>query len=1151
MRLLRFFAVLSVTALSTAGGCSTDTIPSGLRATPPGPGATVIFDLTARPLPNAPLPNDVATFPDPTSRTGRRINASLVAPTSMEQIARQGFDELEGWGTFAPITVAFTRPPNGDPHKPAIDLDDVRARMLGDRYRFEDDPVYLINLNTGVPMVLDMGNGNFSVALRDPNRYWPNDPHVATDNLLYEANEEGAGLLQGDYTPALDQDFDGVLDHPNTWGPPGQIHGVDDLLTWYERESDTLIMRPVLPLEEKTEYAVVLTDRLHGSDGNPVKSPFPSIHHPSQVAAMSRLQSVLANKGHASYYGDIAGTGLDHVAFAWSFTTQPTLEDMVLLRNGLYGKGPFAYFADQFPPKLQILRAAGKVPGDQQPAGWDSAPFCAQREKHPYTVYPNDADVLTSLHALYKDVFGYDPGDIKALEEENSLIDHVVIGTYQSPFLEGDPKGQDPDARFHVNFQTGQGDVRPDTVSFMLTVPKASATYKQPFPIALFGHGVGGNFTEALLHGGNYARNGVAQVVINMPQHGLPDEPDVRTPATVQLSTNCLVPWVDAVLTGRAVDRNGDGNPDPGWWWWTSHIANVRDNVRQGTLDEMQLTRILRTFDGKTMSGQDYNNDGKEDLAGDFDGDGVPDVGGPDVGFYAAGESLGGIMSEVQGGIDHQITGTVPMSGGGGLTDIGYRSYGVTESFGQLFGPLVVAIPASQRPPKTSNGVTTPQTNCSASELTVRFFVEDGDNIDEVEIACLDPSEDHAGQTVVVTNMTSGEKHCARTLADGGFRVPIGATYLDHLDVQLFNQPDAIDSYGTCNVKPDAPTGRDIRTFEQKAPFYVTANDASCPTPGTGCAQFIDRFFPVGSPLAAPQDGLAFSRNTPQARRFWFLAQIGVDPADPVNYAPYYMLRPLPDPDGKPTKPHALISTTTTGDAFVNIETGFNFGRAAGAIPFFPPDALSRYPEYADYVTPQALFDAFGQKTPNEVLIQNYQVEGVARFGRRPAGPNCGVNYDKSDPVTCTQNPQPDPTTCQNTLYDADWVSEGLQRYDQQHPPSPLRLARIAGLHVDPNDPKTLDDAWAPRIKGAPFSADAAAWDASAPVVGALSVYIKPQGQHTWDAPDACKLWDDATWGGNMAGHFFQSGGTDPYYLSHPATHECLETRDCPFFTKP
>jgi hypothetical protein len=1142
----RFLALLFV-------ACSMDAIPTGLQQTPSGPGTTVIFDALALPLPNIPLPNDFATFADPTSRTGRRVNASLIAPTSMETIARTSFDELEGWGTFAPITVAFQRSADADPALPAINLDNVRSRMLGDGYVFADDPVYLINLTTGIPMVLDMGNGSFNVALRDPQNYWPNDPHVATSNLLYEANEEGAGLLQGDYTPSRDIDFDGVLDHPDTWGPlgPGQIQGVDNLLDWYELETDTLILRPVLPLDEMTEYAVVITDRLTGNDGNPVKSPFPNVYHPSQVDAMSTLQAVLGQSTLSNYYGDIAGSGLQHVAFAWAFTTQPTIADMIALRNGLYGVGPFAYFATQFPAKSTALRAVGTISGNTQPAGWDSMPACAPRAAHPYIVDPNLPDVLASLGQLYSSVFGYDVGNIAALNEENSHIDHVVIGTYTSPFLEGDPQGQDPDARFQVNYQTGQGAVTSDTVSFMLIVPKETATYKQPFPVSLFGHGVGGNFTEAMEYGGDYARNGIAMIAINMPQHGLPTDASIRVPALATLTPDCLTPWVDALLTTRAVDRNGDGILDPGWWWWTSHIANVRDNVRQGTLDEMQLTRIMRTFDGTTLSGQDFNGDGNEDLAGDFDSDGVPDVGGPNVSFYAAGESLGGIMSEIQGGIDHQLAGTVPMSGGGGLTDVGSRSYGVASSFGQLFGPLLISVPATARPPQQNNGMTVLQTNCSSSQMTLRFVVEDGPNMDEVEIACLNPDEDGPGKTVVITNLTSqsDKVHCARTLADGSLRIEFGATYLDDLDIQFYNAPDVVDSYATCNPTAAAPVGRHVTTFEQKATQYFPASTATCPSdPSPGCANFIDRFFPVGSLLVAPQDGLGFKRNSPKSRRFWFLAQMGVDPADPINYAPYYMMRPLPDPSGNPVKPRALLGADTVGDAFVNIETGLNFARAAGAIPFFPPSALALYPEYADYVTPQPLYDAYGGLTPNQVLISNYEVEGVARFGRRPAGPNCGVNYNTSNPTICPSNPQPNATTCQNTLYDADWVSEGGNHYDAQHPALPLRLARVTGLHVDPTNPQTLLDAWAPRLQGVPFSADANAWDASQPILGVVNVYIQPQGAHTWDVVDACKLWDDAQYGGNMSGHFLQSGGTDPYYLSHPTTHECLETLTCPFF---
>src|SRR5580693_3437551 len=93
-----------------ASSCVMDQAPTALRSTPSGPAATVRFDLAHKPLPDIPLPNDVATWPDPTSRTGLRVNASLVAPTSFEQQARQRFNQLEGWGTFAPISVSFDIP---------------------------------------------------------------------------------------------------------------------------------------------------------------------------------------------------------------------------------------------------------------------------------------------------------------------------------------------------------------------------------------------------------------------------------------------------------------------------------------------------------------------------------------------------------------------------------------------------------------------------------------------------------------------------------------------------------------------------------------------------------------------------------------------------------------------------------------------------------------------------------------------------------------------------------------------------------------------------------------------------------------------------------------------------------------------------------
>ena len=64
---------------------------------------TVKFDFDARPLPEIPLPNDIATRPDDHARTGRRLNASMIAPTNMEQRTRRLIDGLDGWGLYQPI----------------------------------------------------------------------------------------------------------------------------------------------------------------------------------------------------------------------------------------------------------------------------------------------------------------------------------------------------------------------------------------------------------------------------------------------------------------------------------------------------------------------------------------------------------------------------------------------------------------------------------------------------------------------------------------------------------------------------------------------------------------------------------------------------------------------------------------------------------------------------------------------------------------------------------------------------------------------------------------------------------------------------------------------------------------------------------------
>jgi hypothetical protein len=1128
-------------------GCDVDTAPVGLRATPEGEGPTVVFDLTARPLPDIPAPNDVATFADPTSRTGRRINASLVALTRMDFAARQQFDELEGWGTFAPITVRFARGAHVPPPQPAIDLDDVRLHMGGGRWDTSDDPAYLVNLATGVPLLLDVGSGDYPLSVIDATRYFPNDPRASEQNLLLDtANEATGACADGLYRPSCDTDFDGVLDRPNTLGTARGIDGVDNLLAWYERETDTLVLQPILPMDEKTEYAVVLTDRLRGPDGLAVRSPFPYVHHPQQTASVAKLQAILSDPARSNYYGDIAGTGLDHVAFAWTFTTEPTQEDMLLLRDGLYGKGPFSRFAGDFPvSSAQVFPTVGKtVAAADEPPGWQGDPTCARLNKTAYVAHWSDAK--ESLGAVIQFLFpAFTQSQLDSLNASLESVDYLVMGTFDSPYLMGDPQSPDPDLHFSLNYRTGDGDVRHDAVPFLIAVPKTTAQHAPPFPVAYWYHGTGVHKLEMVAHAGIYARQGIALVSLDAPGHGLVLSPGQKIILEALLKGACLGPAASGMEAGRAIDLNGDGQGDSGGLVWSAHLLHTRDGVRQTVVDGMQLTRVLRSFDGKNRSGQDYDGDGDptNDLAGDFNGDGVVDIGGPQASYFASGGSFGGLVAQVHGAIDPAIVASAPVSGGGGFIPIALRSSLTPEPvLEQVMGPFVVAVPASARPPLASG----PQTRCAATQSSVRWVVNDLRVSREIEIACLDPGELAGGRTVVVVNLRSLEKRCARTAADGSFRVSLPASIGDRVDIQVVDSPDAVDAYGSsCNVVPGAPAGRSITTWEQPALSYTAvATDGLTCESSVGCQQFRQSFYPVGSPLVAPQEGLGVERQTPLFRKTMNLAQAAMDPGDPINFAKLYALAPPPDVDGRTMPPRPLVDVHTVGDYLVPTGNGMAFSRASGALPFLPPAAVDTMPDYADWATPEELWEAWSERSPDRVLIDTYEMEGVARFERTPLRPECGINYLTPLTMQCSSPPQNDAQTCSEVLSDADYLGESLQNIAQPHPFPPLRLARVAGMR--PGASGELSSVWAPRIQGQPFTADGS-WQPGQPLLGMLNAYLKPLGQHDWSIGDTCQAWNGTLYMDNLLVRFFATRGRDLYFLSHPTSHECLATSSCPF----
>jgi hypothetical protein len=131
--------------------------PEGLRETPHGDGPTVVIDWDARPLPELPLPNDLATRPDPTSPTGLRLNISVqAASTDLEARTRRKFDELSGFGIYQAISVRFDAP---------LDLDEIVLRhdIDGD---VSDDAFFVIDVTCSTPTTRTSTTTGFSTGAR-------------------------------------------------------------------------------------------------------------------------------------------------------------------------------------------------------------------------------------------------------------------------------------------------------------------------------------------------------------------------------------------------------------------------------------------------------------------------------------------------------------------------------------------------------------------------------------------------------------------------------------------------------------------------------------------------------------------------------------------------------------------------------------------------------------------------------------------------------------------------------------------------------------------------------------------------------------------------------------------------------------------------
>ncbi|MBI2890057.1 MAG: hypothetical protein HYY13_04655 [Nitrospirae bacterium] len=937
----------------------------GLHPTPAGDGPAVIYDLTHKPLPDIPFPNDSATRPDSSSPTGRRVSLSLAAPTALERQIRLQANELTGFSLYGPITVSFSEP---------LDVGLFKTHHLGNRSA-EDDLLYLINIDRASPhfgslVPLELGQGNFPLLIDhqksdpdDPFGIFENDPKRFSSNILFETTEEDANG-NGSLDEGEDADFDGVLDHPNVWDPSHRPIDQDrDLLAFYERETRTLTARPVLPLDQRTTYAVVLTRRLLGENGQAVRSPFPYVHHLSQTSALSELPAALAVAG--------LNLGWDGIAFAWSFTTQDATGEMEAIRAGLYGRGPYAWLADRFPPDVELDPLASKLNPDFGITSLYRIPARTLEQLFRLAV-----QVAPDLLSLLTDAA--DAGQfVDEFFKPWAFIDYFVAGTYLSPNFMVDRDGiaeagypADDDETFKIDARSGLATVGEGRGMFFCAVPKQVSGRTQPFPVAFLPHGYGGSRLAAVLQMGVIAQYGFASCGVDAFSSGLAVILGENLPLTADDIRSLIKPfgmdpfWDNLILKGRARDLNNDGFAESAGDLFTPDLYHTRDALRQTMVDYLQLVRAMRGWDGVRRGTQDLDGDGQTDLAGDFDGNGLVDFGGPlpaGAKYYMTGCSLGGITTGLLSGIEPALSATAPMAGAAGLSDVAMRTVqprAVEAVYLPLFGPMIVGNPVE-------------------GGIEVKYLALDV--YKQAHLPFLVSDKINPGDRVELHNLVNGEWDWTVVGPDKKFRLAVAADALTatekrHLLGQL-GKPKPPAHTPDLTGDETLATGDALEIRVCDGPSYSTApcspvrvrfrrHDIAFTYQGARYAE--------GSRLTALHPGFGFKRNRPPLRRFLSIAQTALDPGDPVAYAPHYFTDPLDfsyDPDIKPEDvPVPVLVVNTVGDMNVPISSGISIARAAGVI-----DLTS---EKADT----------GGRTENEIILDHFVAEGAERL-RRFSGP--------------------------------------------------------------------------------------------------------------------------------------------------------------------
>ncbi|WP_426755653.1 hypothetical protein [Myxococcus sp. Y35] len=359
-----------------------------------------------------PFPNDLLRVPA-TETTPAHLNLPVPPGEGPAQSLIAGLNTLDGWSTTAPI-VSENSPTRG-PIDQGSKLHDATIRL---KVGFDPDP-------EGTPADQKTNLRFIKLTNRDSGT----EPRV---KMCFNCEPVVEGV-----TPVE--------------GTPQQLQIV-----------------PEVPLDEGTQYAVVMLRGMKDEDGRTVApnaiqalmrmaNPLVDANGKSQVAAVTDEQAAQlepARQGLKPLFDALEAGGIPRkdISLAWAFTTQST---------------------------RSILERLNEAP----------------------TAVPADPVYLVDQTDAIK-------GTMEALTLDTGAVGHVFIGAYHTPYLLDDVQGT-----------LNRAQPRIDRVPFMLFTP-AGAAPAEGYPVVVFGHGLTGNRTNVMTVANNFNAAGYAVAAIDTVFHG-------------------------------------------------------------------------------------------------------------------------------------------------------------------------------------------------------------------------------------------------------------------------------------------------------------------------------------------------------------------------------------------------------------------------------------------------------------------------------------------------------------------------------------------------------------------------------------------------------------------------------------------------------